>query len=176
MILSFELGARAARGAVLVIAFWPAAYFFSAPYSESLFLAISAGTFLAARQARWLLAGLLGAAAAATRNTGILLVLPLLAMYLYGPRSARVLAAAPVMTGRWRPRFRLQRDALWLGLVPLGLIAYCVYLQFELGNWQAWRSAQTRFGRPGIASPITTVHLALSGAYDALQHGLLEGR
>lgn len=169
---TLELGPRAAKAAVLVIAFWPAGAFFSAPYTESLFLAVSAGAFLAARGDRWWLAGLLGAAASATRNTGVLLVIPLLVMYLYGPRSTPAPHAQPA-TGwrRWSPRFPVRRDILWLALVPLGLVAYSLYLQAEVGNWQAWRTVQTEFGRPHITTPITTIHLALTGVYHALRGG-----
>ncbi|HWF33522.1 MAG TPA: mannosyltransferase family protein [Solirubrobacteraceae bacterium] len=169
---TLELGPRAAKGAVLVIAFWPSSYFFSAPYTESLFLALSAGAFLAARRERWWLAGLLGAAASATRNTGILLAIPLLVMYLYGPRGGlaaeTMLAPARERWGRLRARYALRRDVLWLALVPLGLIAYSIYLQVEIGNWQAWRTVQTDFGRPHVTTPITTLHLAATGVYHAL--------
>jgi mannosyltransferase PIG-V len=172
---ALELGPRAAKGAVLVVAFWPSSYFFSAPYTESLFLALSAGAFLAARRDRWWLAGLLGAGASATRNTGILLVIPLAVMYLYGPRGR--LAAETVLTparerwGRLRARFELRREILWLALVPLGLVAYSIYLQIEVGNWQAWRTVQTAFGRPHVTTPITTLHLAATGVYHAFTEG-----
>jgi hypothetical protein len=115
----------------------------------------------------------LGAASAATRNTGVLLVLPLLVMYLYGPRSAQAPPpAARAGRPRWHPPFPLRRDILWLGLLPLGLVAYSLYLQAKVGSWQAWRTAQTDFGRPHITSPITTLHLAATGVYHALSEGL----
>jgi hypothetical protein len=170
---TLEFGPRAARATVLIIAFWPAGAFFSAPYTESLFLALSAGAFLAARSDRWWLAGLLGAGASATRNTGVLLVIPLLALYLYGPRSAQApLAAARAGWHRWSPRFPLRRDVMWLALAPLGLVAYSLYLQAQVGDWHAWHTAQTDFGRPHVTSPITTLHLALTGVYHALRDGL----
>ncbi|HEX7611029.1 MAG TPA: mannosyltransferase family protein [Solirubrobacteraceae bacterium] len=170
---TLEFGPRAARAAILIIAFWPAGAFFSAPYTESLFLALSAGAFLAARSDRWWLAGVLGAGASATRNTGVLLMVPLLTMYLWGPRSAQApLAAARARWHRWSPRFPVRRDVLWLALVPLGLVAYSLYLQAEVGDWQTWRTAQTDFGRPHITSPITTLHLASTGVYHALREGL----
>jgi Mannosyltransferase (PIG-V) len=170
-----ELGPEAARGAVLVLAFWPASYFFSAPYTESLFLALSAGAFLAARTDRWWLAGLLAAAASGTRNTGVLLLVPLAILYFYGPRGVdgRAVAARAIDVVRsWRPRFRPRADVLWLALVPLGLIAFCVYLQTATGSWDTWRTAQEDFGRAGLSSPTTTVHLALTGAYHAVRDGL----
>ena len=75
----------AARRTVVLIAFFPAAVFFSAAYTESLFLALSVGVLLAARRERWALAGALGALAAATRSMGVLLIVPALLMYLSQP-------------------------------------------------------------------------------------------
>src|SRR5271166_4175029 len=83
-------GAETARLAVMVTAFAPMAFFFSAVYSESLYLALSVGLFWSARHGRWALVGLLGALAGASRSTGLVLALPALMIYLYGPREDRV--------------------------------------------------------------------------------------
>jgi len=120
-LVALELGGRYARPAVLLTAFFPSALFFSAVYSESLFLLVSVGAFLAARQERWAIAGLLGGLAALTRNSGVLLLLPLALLFLYGPRPGGVPASG---RARWLPRYRLTPRALWLALVPLGLALY----------------------------------------------------
>jgi hypothetical protein len=78
-----------ARLAVLVMALSPMAFYFSAVYSESLYLALSVGLFWCARQGRWAWVGVLGALATATRSTGIVLLVPALMLYLYGPREDR---------------------------------------------------------------------------------------
>ncbi|MDQ6778856.1 MAG: hypothetical protein M3071_22125, partial [Actinomycetota bacterium] len=85
---SLELGsASRARLAVMLTAFCPLAFFFSAVYSESLFLALSLGAVFEARMGRWATAGLLGALGAAARNSGVILVVPLALLFLYGPRA-----------------------------------------------------------------------------------------
>ncbi len=58
---------------------FPTAYFLQIGYTESLFLALVFGAFLASRTDRWWLAGLLGMFAAMTRANGLLL-LPALAV------------------------------------------------------------------------------------------------
>jgi hypothetical protein len=80
-------GGEVARLAVLLTAFAPMAFFFSAVYSESLYLALSVGVFLCARQGRWAWVAVLGALAAATRSAGVVLLLPAAMLYLYGPRE-----------------------------------------------------------------------------------------
>jgi hypothetical protein len=81
--------AEAARLAVLVTAFAPMAFFFSAVYSESLYLALSVGLFLCARRGRWAWVGVLGALATATNGAGIVLLAPAAMLYMYGPREDR---------------------------------------------------------------------------------------
>src|ERR671928_1115840 len=103
---ALELGRAAADEAVWALALFPAAVFFSAVYSEALYLMLSVGCLYAARTGRWAWAGTLGALGAATRSAGVLLVVPLAVMWL-----ART-------DGRARRRLR---DAAWIALVPAGL-------------------------------------------------------
>jgi hypothetical protein len=106
-----------ARNAVVVTALFPMSFFFSAVYSESLFLALSIGAVYAARRERWAWAGALGLLAATTRSAGVLLLVPLAMIYLWDVRRPSLRTMRP-----------LRADALWLLLVPLGLIAYCGFL------------------------------------------------
>jgi Mannosyltransferase (PIG-V) len=133
-----ELDAGAARRTVVLIAFFPTALFFSAAYTESLFLALSVGVLLAARQDRWALAGGLGAAAAATRSSGVLLLVPLLIIYFAGPARGR------------------RRQAAWLALIPAGLAAYLLASQLMLGDALATAHAQDHFHRE-FAGPFSGV-------------------
>jgi hypothetical protein len=128
---ALELGPDIARNAVWIYAWLPAAFFLSAVYTEALFLLLTVGTFYAARTGRWWVAGALGVLAAATRNSGVLLVLPLAVLYLYGPRTDR---QPDSVAGGLRPRYRLRRDALWIAAVPLGLAAYLAYLKITQGH------------------------------------------
>jgi hypothetical protein len=135
-------GGEVARLAVLLTAFAPMAFYFSAIYSESLYVALSVGLFVCARRGRWAGAALLGALASATRSTGVVLLVPLLLLYLYGPREDRVPERLPApaqarlaaLLAGVRPRYRLRRDALWLGLVPLGLGLYMAHLALAGGD------------------------------------------
>ena len=58
-----------------LLAFFPAAVFFGAPYSESLFLLLAVGAFYAARTGRWAWAGACAGLASGTRSAGLLLLL-----------------------------------------------------------------------------------------------------
>src|SRR3954454_9953648 len=109
---ALEFGAPAARAAVWALALFPASVFFSAVYSEALYLMLSIGCLYAARTGRWAWAGAAGALGAATRSAGVLLVVPLLVLWLARGELARA------------RRRRHARDAAWIALVPAGLAAF----------------------------------------------------
>jgi Mannosyltransferase (PIG-V) len=93
-----ELGTPLARPTLLLLAVFPAALYFGAPYSESLFLLLAVGAFYAARTDRWGWAGACAGLASGTRSAGLLLLLPLALIW-------------------WGSRPRRPRDAAWLVLV-----------------------------------------------------------
>ncbi len=110
---ALELGERGARHTLLLVAFFPAAFFFSAVYAESLFLLLSVAAVLAARRGLWMWAGVAAALAALTRNSGAVLLVPLLLIFLL--RAARAtLAAAGRAASRWAPRYPPTPQLLWL--------------------------------------------------------------
>ena len=74
---------------MLVTAFAPMAFFLSAVYSESLYLALSVGLFLGARQGRWAWVGVLGALARPRTARASCCWCRRLMLYLYGPREDR---------------------------------------------------------------------------------------
>jgi hypothetical protein len=98
----------AAWRAAALFAIFPTAYFLFTGYTEGLFCALAFGSVLAARRQRFVLAGGLGALAAAARLTGIAL-LPLILVEI---------AMLPA------PRRRAVRSLVGAALVPLGLLSY----------------------------------------------------
>ncbi len=167
--LAGAMGGDVARLAVLVTAFAPMAFYFSAVYSESLYLALSVGLFWCARHGRWASVGALGALAGATRSAGLVLALPALILYLYGPREDR----APDFPAarRGRPRYRLRRDIGWLGLIPGGLCLYMAYLALAGGDALMPFHAQDVWGRH-FAGPYLGIwdgiRAAVAGAHQLL--------
>jgi hypothetical protein len=153
----------AARLAVLATAFAPMAFFLSAVYSESLYLALSVGVFWSAREGRWGLAGVLGGLAAATRSTGLVLLLPVLVLYLYGPRRDR----PPDRAGArgLQPRYRLRSNALWLALIPASVALFSLWLGLSGGDALAPFRSQQIWGRH-FAGPYVAVWDGLRAAFE----------
>ena len=111
----------ALRAAWFMLIF-PTAYFLHIGYTESLFLALVLGSFLAARSERWWIAGLLGGLAALTRINGLVLLLALPAeaasQWFDAPRGER----------------RLRLEWLAIGLVGVGFAGYLALNQLVYGD------------------------------------------
>jgi hypothetical protein len=144
-LVSLELGRPLAAPTLLLLAVFPAALFFGAPYSESLFLLLAVGAFYAARTGGWAWAGAAAAGAGAKRSAGILLLLPL-AMIWWGSRERRA------------------RDAAWLSLAPLGVAGYVLFLGLAEGDGWRFLDVQDAWSRE-LAIP-------LAGAWDGFTAAL----
>jgi hypothetical protein len=180
-IAALELDSEIARVTVMLVAFFPVSFFFSAVYSESLFLALSLGCIWRARMGRWASAGVLGALAAATHESGVTLLVPVLLLYLYGPRADRApevllstaIAQPESRLRRLRPRYPLTPSLAWALLIPLGLGAYVLWLAISTGHGLAPFGAQQVWYRH-FAGPFGGVWDGAIAAWDGLRQ-LLHG-
>lgn len=152
---------RLAVRSVWLLLLTPAAPFYTAFYSESLFLFLSLLSYYCARRGRWACSGVAGALLTATRSNGIVLLPALLwEAWQQGNIFAR---------GKAAPRWRLA----WLALVPLGLASYMTYLHFRFGDPLAFLKAQAAWGRH-LAPPWTSLFQAMH-VYDQAYARLFVG-
>lgn len=121
--------------AVAFLLFSPVSFFFSAMYSESWFLPLSIGCFVAARSGRLWTAGALGALAAFTRYVGIALIVPLAWEWIVAVRLERRTPPAIVR-------------AVLASLLPAtGYLGYCCLMWAKFGNPHMYAQAQLDSGR-----------------------------
>jgi Gpi18-like mannosyltransferase len=125
---ALDVDERAARAAVFFMLAFPTAYFLHVGYTESLFMALALGSFLAARRRAWRVAGILGALAALSRVNGLLLI-PALAVEAYAQYRDE---------GRRQPR----PEWAWIALVASGFVVYLALNQYALGDPLAFLSIQ----------------------------------
>jgi len=116
---------------------FPSAFFFSAAYSEAIFLAAVAGSIYHARRGQWVRAGLFAAFGSATKLAGVLLMVPLV---------------IEALTQRaWtRPR---PFTVVGVLLAPLGAITYFTWLHVEYGSYRTFFDAQQNWIRESF-SPV----------------------
>ncbi len=126
-----EVGADAARRATLYLAIFPTAFYFFAPYSESLFLLLTIGAFAGLRARIWWLAGLLGCAATLDKAAGALLLLPFAVEFLLALRRR---------AARWW-------DIAWSALIPAAAGIYSAYFWLQHRDPLAYVHAQAYWGR-----------------------------
>jgi hypothetical protein len=125
---------RDATDAAWLLATYPFAIYFSAPYSESLFLLAMCGLFLSVHEQRFGRAAWWGLLAGLTRPNGWLLAIPLVVLVLERHRRLSnvrewlrvgVAAAAPVA----------------------GMLLFTWYLHLRFGDGFAWLRGQAAWGR-----------------------------
>ena len=141
-----DLPRRQAERAVLLTTIFPFAFFFGVAYSESTFLLFAVLSFYGFRTRRWLLGGLCGAVATATRVPGIL-ILPPLAWVAYRTWSTTPVAASgePDAPLGQAARDRILASAALL-IAACGFGAYCLFIYRLTGNPFEWASTLQRWG------------------------------
>ena len=139
-------GPDAAAATVVLLSAYPFAVYFSAPYTEALFLLLVAGTFYAFERGRLTLAGAAGLLAGLTRPNGAMVSLAL-----------AILAVTPVFR-RERGWIRRTAGGLLAAAMPgIGMLFYSAYLYSVSGNPLAWIEAQAAWGR---GADVTAEHYA----------------
>jgi Mannosyltransferase (PIG-V) len=134
------LDAEQALAAVWLLAAYPFAVYFSAPYSESVYLLAAVGALYHFGRDEWGYAAAWGAVAGLTRPNGCLL---------------SVVLAIAILTDLWRRRRvglmrsprELARQLASASAPGLGLVAYSAYLQARFGHPLLWLKAHGAWGR-----------------------------
>lgn len=139
-LIEHEYNRQVAHRAIFYVSIFPTAIFFSAVYTESLFLFLTVASFYYTRERRWLAAGAFGYFAALTRVEGVLLAVPFVIEW------AGVLAAQRGGARR-RPFDTVVKPLLGVALIPLGLATYMAYLWVLLGDPLYFSHVQAHWGR-----------------------------
>lgn len=147
------LGAERGIGAALLLATYPFAYFYNAPYTEALFLlCIVAAAFHFGRQ-EFMIAGAWGLIAGLTRPNGFLLSVPL---GLLAIQRALQYRRAENNDARSRELFRLARGLSAASMPVVGMLAFTAHLYTITEVWFAWSRNQEAWGRTWTGlSPVT---------------------
>ena len=131
------IGRERAEGAVLLLATYPFACFFNAPYTESLFLLGAVAATFHFLRGQWMRAASWGLLVGLTRPNGFLLCVPLAVLALQHSRW-RGKSTSPAQTIK----------ALGAAVMPVvGMLAFTAYLQALTGVWFAWSKNHAAWGR-----------------------------
>jgi len=153
-LIEHEYNRHVAQRTTFYVSIFPTAIFFSAVYSESLFLCLTVASFYYVRERRWVMAGIFGLLAALTRAEGVLLAAPLFIEWVIAAKEG----------GREFFRYWVDdvvKPLIGMALVPLGIACYMAYLWVLTGDPLRFSHVQTHWGRhfaPPWASFANTVH------------------
>lgn len=148
-LLEIDFDAATAKKTLFYIAIFPTTFFLQTIYTESLFLLLTVLCFYFARRNQYLFACLAGALATLTRSAGLLLIAPLAIMYL--------------RERDWKLR-DIRPEAIYLLLIPLGLLAYMLFLDIRFGDPWLFSSAQSFWSR-GFTGPIGGIYYGAKAAF-----------
>lgn len=181
-LVEHQYNRHVAQRATFYVSIFPTAIFFSAVYSESLFLFLTVASFYYVRERRWLVAGVFGCLAALTRSEGVLLAAPLFIEWVIAAKEG----------GREFFRYWVDdivKPLLGLALVPCGLALYMGYCWIVTGDALKFSTVQSHWGRHfaapwtsvantihkivGAHTPLTVANETLELAFTALMIGAL---
>ena len=164
-----HLDEPATRAALLLLAAYPFAVFFSAAYSESLMLLAVVAAFYHFKHEKWLAAATWGLLAGLTRPNGFLLAGPLVVIGLQQVLTRRASADT---------RDRIVRHvvvAAAVAAMPLvGTLVYSGFIYSLTGDPITWREAHTAWGRsytgfPTLITPLESITQRGVVAYTSAQ-------
>jgi len=135
------LGEERARDAVVLLAAYPFAIFFSAAYTESLFLLAALGAWHHLRRGESITAGAWGLLAGLARPNGCFLSIPL------GLIALGVRDAGPPESGVQHHRGGTFSTFAVAAMPGVGMLLFTAYLHHLTGIWFAWSRLHEAWGR-----------------------------
>ena len=130
-LVKLDFKERIAKRSILYLLLFPTSFYFGSVYTESLFLALVLSSFYTARRKKWLIAGILGAFASATKFVGIFLFPALLIEWYQSRRESK------------NEDIKSFLPLLFIGF---GLLFYMWYLQKTTGDPLYFIHVQPFFG------------------------------
>ncbi|MBI4058811.1 glycosyltransferase family 39 protein [Candidatus Microgenomates bacterium] len=154
-IIRIDYPERLANFALILLSFFPLAFFYQAVYPDSLFLLLSTSSFYFARRGRWHLAGVFGGLTVLTRLSGLAL-LPALAVEWYLQNEALFKKKKFFISKKSMMKF-LKTGFIALSLTGLGIIIYMMYLQIFFGDFLLFQKSMIAWHQQRFIMPAQTI-------------------
>jgi len=149
------------KKAIFYFLLFPTAYFLTAAYTESLFITLTIGVFLAAKREKWFYVGILGFLAAMTRIQGVLLFIPIIYMY-YKKYLSKI-----SMNNLIKAAKSTKLNILFLLMIPAGFAVFMLYLYSVTGDITIHFKNHLLYGRY-LTMPWYGIGNAISGMTSGL--------
>jgi len=146
-IAELEFGEDVAKKTVVLLLFFPTAFFFSAVYSESMFLALVTASFYYARKGDWIKAGVLAAALPFVRILGLLFWIVLAIEYLLQNR-----------------KLVFNKRFVGVSIAVLGVVAFFIYSMLTTDSLFGYANQQNLWTR--AISSASAIRIAILTSRD----------
>jgi len=140
-LLLLDFSEKFVRRTIILLLLFPTSFFFASFYSESLFFFLMIAAFYFARRGKWLVSGIFGGLASATRVVGIFLLPALLVEWW----EENKMQNAKCKSQNDNLKFKIFQ-IFSIFLTPLGLIFYMRYLAIHWGDPLLFVRVQEYFG------------------------------
>lgn len=164
------VGQNNIKWTIIFFLFFPMSFFLGSVYNESFFLFLVFACFYFAKKQNWILAGLIGALASATRLVGVFLFPAILWEYFFGinekiseDNNYQIqINRGKISSAKKRQTRQIHKliNSLPIFLIPFGLISYMLYLWINFHDPLYFLHAQSFFGAErssGIVFPLITL-------------------
>lgn len=140
-LVAIDYSKSIARMSIIFMSVYPYAMYYGGVLTESLFLLTIVSTFLAIRQHKWLLAGILGAFASLTRSFGMFMIIPAAVEWVQTERPLEL-----IRDKKWETLGKKIMSFLPALTMILGILIYLfinykvagdpfVFMQYERDHW-----------------------------------------
>lgn len=129
-----------AKLTIILISFFPLAFFYNSVYADSLFLLFTVCCFYFFHKKNWVLAGVFGMLSILTRLSGVALI-PALFAELYIINNGKI----PNM---------IKPGVIVLGVTILGLVLYMTYLGIYFGDFLLFQKSMSAWGQEKFVIPL----------------------
>ena len=155
------IGEPHAVNAVALFAAYPFAVFFSAPYTESLFLLGAVAAIYHFRRQELVHAAAWGLLVGLTRPNGCFLTIVLACLMIERLRSVRPLGSLEITTSQ---NHQISTSLLVAAAPGIGMLIYSAYVHHLTGSWFGWARLHEAWGRSyeGLA-PVARAYGRITG-------------
>lgn len=148
-IVALDFSKNIALASLIVALALPTAFFYGAVYADSLYLLLSTASFYFARKSAWFWASVFGFIAGLTRLVGIVLLPALIVEWYLQKRSKIKDQRLKILATKF-----MKERVFFIFLIPLGIVAYGLYLQLNFGDFFLFQKSMTVWNQEKFVFPL----------------------
>ena len=128
-LVTIDYSKSTAMKSIIFLSVYPFAFFFGSVMTESVFFLLVIATFLAIREHKWLLVGILGMFSALSRSVGVFMIIPAVVEWVQHEQPISL-----IRNKQWKLLKKKIRSLLPILIIPVGTLIYLFINYKTAGN------------------------------------------